>query len=458
LAAAAAVPAGAATRAPRAKRPPNFLYIMADDMGYADLSCYGRTDYRTPAIDALAAQGVRFTSAYANSAVCTATRVALITGRYQYRLPIGLEEPLGTRHVGVPASAPTIASVLKAQGYVSSLIGKWHLGSLPDYGPLQSGYDEFWGFRGGGVDYFTHAFDGKDLWDGDQPIERTGYLTDLLGDRAIDTIGRFQRTGRPWLVSLHFNAPHWPWEGPGDGAESRRLAAMPNPRSALGDYDGGTMATYAAMVTRMDFQVGRILRFLKARGLEQDTVVVFTSDNGGERFSTTWPFNGRKTELLEGGLRIPAIVRWPGLSKPGTTSDAQIMSMDWAPTFLAATGGTAPGFAPDGIDIRGAVGGGSLAERTLYWRYKHLGQQAVRRGRLKYLQIAGNSFLFDVVADPMERANLKTRQPDRYAELKAAWEAWNATMLPFDPQSQSAGFTAATMADHFNPTGAVAGP
>jgi arylsulfatase A-like enzyme len=460
IAGAAALPsaASAAARASGGKRPPNFLYIMADDMGFADLSCYGRTDYRTPALDALAAQGVRFTSAYANSAVCTATRVALITGRYQYRLPIGLEEPLGTRHVGVPASQPTIASVLRAQGYRSSLIGKWHLGSLPDYGPLQSGYDEFWGFRGGGVDYFTHAFDGKDLWDGDQPIERTGYLTDLLGDRAIDTIGRFQRLGRPWLISLHFNAPHWPWEGPDDEAESKRLAAMPNPRAALGHYDGGTMATYAAMVTRMDFQVGRILRFLKARGLERDTVVVFTSDNGGERFSEVWPFNGRKTELLEGGLRIPAIVRWPGLSKPGSTSDAQIMSMDWAPTFLAATGGTAPGFAPDGTDIRSAIGGRRLAERSLYWRYKHLTQRAMRRGRMKYLEIAGNSFLFDVVADPMERGNLKARQPAVFAEMKAAWETWNAAMLPLDPQSQSAGFSPATMADHFDPGGAVPGP
>lgn len=156
-------------------RKPNILFIVADDLGYADVSCYGRRDYRTPAIDRLAAEGLRFLQGYANSSVCSATRAALITGRYQYRLPLGLEEPLDERDVGLPPSHPTLPSILRRQGYCTTLIGKWHLGALPNYSPLKSGYDHFWGFRTGGVDYFTHKYFGKpDLWDGDVPIERNG--------------------------------------------------------------------------------------------------------------------------------------------------------------------------------------------------------------------------------------------------------------------------------------------
>jgi arylsulfatase A-like enzyme len=431
-------------------RRPNFLFIMADDLGYADLSCYGRRDYETPVLDRLAAQGTKFTHAYANSAVCTATRVALATGRYQYRLPVGLEEPLGDRNIGLPPAHPTIASLLRDQGYATSLIGKWHLGQLPDFGPLKSGYDEFWGLRGGGVDYFSHDFaNTHDLWDGETEIHETGYMTEMLGERAVDTLEARQRDGRPFLMSLHFTAPHWPWEGPGDQAESERLATLPDPVAHI-HYDGGDMDTYAEMVIALDTQIGRVLAKLAELGMDQNTVVVFTSDNGGERFSDVWPFTGRKTELLEGGLRIPAIVRWPGVSMPGTESDQQIMSMDWLPTFVAAAGGTQDAAHPsDGIDIREAVAGNVIAERALFWRFKNHGQEAARIGRWKYLNIAGNTFLFDVVADPLERANLKDRYPDKYAELVEAWQAWNATMLPNDPDAPSYGFTGAMLADHF---------
>ena len=432
-------------------RPPNILFILADDLGFADLSCYGRREYRTPALDTLAQQGTRFTSAYANSSVCTPSRVALLTGRYQQRLPIGLEEPLSQRNVGLPAAQPTLASLLRARGYATHLIGKWHLGKLPDYGPLQSGYEEFWGIRGPTVDYFTHAYNNEaDLWDGDTHIEQTGYLTDLLGDKTVQTLERLRKSARPWLISLHFTAPHWPWEGPQDQAESARLAAIKT-RGALRHFDGGDMKTYAAMVTRMDEQIGRILDTLRRLGMRNDTVVVFTSDNGGERFSDNYPFTGRKTELLEGGLRVPAIVRWPGLGRPGTTSDAQIMTMDWLPTFVAAAGGAVDTpVASDGVDIRRAVAGEALPERTLFWRYRNRKQQAARRGDWKYLEINGNSFLFNVVADPMERANLKLRQPSTFEALHAAWTAWNATMLPEDPEANSSGLTSDQLADHFD--------
>ena len=233
---------------------PNIVFIMADDLGYADLSCYGRRDFTTPNIDRIAAEGMRLTQAYANSAVCSATRTALITGRYQYRLPIGLEEPLGSaekRNVGLPSSHPTLPSLLKKAGYGTALIGKWHLGRLPDFGPLQSGYDHFWGFRGGALDYFTHKSgpantDSDDLWDQDVKVHQAGYLTDLIGAKATAVIADYARNPKqPFFLSLHFNAPHWPWEGPGDEAESLRI-------SALMDYDGGSLATYARMVRQMD--------------------------------------------------------------------------------------------------------------------------------------------------------------------------------------------------------------
>ncbi len=451
LAGAAGVAAGLATSARAARLParPNFLFIMADDMGYADLSCYGRTEYQTPELDRLAAQGMQFTSAYANSAVCTATRVGLITGRYQYRLPIGLEEPLAFKNLGLPPAHPTIASLLRTAGYKTSLIGKWHLGPLPDYGPLQSGYDDFWGLRSGGIDYFTHDIGGKpDLWDGDTPVAKAGYMTDLLGDRAIATITRNATSDQPWFMSLHFTAPHWPWEGPEDAVVSKQFIGSKDPL-ALAHFDGGTMETYAKMVTNLDQNIGRILRALKAQGLDRNTVVVFTSDNGGERFSKTWPFSGRKSELLEGGIRVPAIVRWPGLTRAGSKTGAQIMSMDWLPTFVAAAGAVPdPAYPADGIDIRAALSGGTLPERRLFWRYKFNTQSAIRQGKWKYLKIRNNSFLFDLDADPMERANLKTHQPAKFKELETAWAAWNATMLPFDPDSLSHGFTADQLADH----------
>jgi arylsulfatase A-like enzyme len=436
--------------AQRTRRKPNVLYIMADDLGYADLSCYGRRDYRTPVLDRLASEGMMFTHAYANSAVCTATRVALITGRYQYRLPIGLQEPLAGADVGLPPEHPTLPSLMRRAGYRTTLIGKWHLGALPKYGPLQSGYDEFWGIRSGGIDYFRHGADG-DLWDGDMHVGDAGYMTDLIGARAVTTLERRKQDGQPFFISLHFTAPHWPWEANDEEgrAESARIATHPR-ETGIQDYDGGSLATYAKMMKSLDDNIGRVLARLSELGLADNTIVVFTSDNGGERFSDTWPFTGKKTELLEGGLRIPAIVRWPGVVVPGTRSSQPIISMDWLPTFLAAGGARQdPAFRSDGLDIRPALAGGTLPERSFYWRFGNKGQRAVRRGAMKYLKINGNEFLFDVVADPLERANLKARQPAKFAKLKAAWEAWDATMLHV--AEPSAGNTPDHLADHFAP-------
>jgi arylsulfatase A-like enzyme len=420
-------------------RRPNIVFILADDMGYADVSCYGRRDLQTPNID----------RTYANSPVCTASRVAIITGRYQVRLAVGLEEPIGAttqRGIGLPPEHPTLPSLLRKTGYGTTLVGKWHLGGLPTFSPLKSGYDHFYGFRGGSLDYYRHtAGDTPDFWDEDKQVSQEGYLTDLFGDRAVKVIGDYARAGQSFLLSLHFNAPHWPWEAPGDQAEAERLRG----RSPF-DWDGGSQETYRRMIAALDIQVGRVLQALDDNGVGRDTIVVFTSDNGGERFSDTWPFSGKKTELLEGGLRIPAIISWPGRIPAGRISEQVTANMDWLPTLLAAVGTTTdPAYPADGMNLMPHLTqGAGVVERKLFWRYKALWQRAARIGDWKYLKILDNTFLFNVVADPLERANLKERHKDIFERLVSEWNAWNATMLPETPTSSTGNFTGAEMADH----------
>ena len=428
---------------------PNILFIMADDLGYADVSSYGARDYTTPNIDRLALEGLRFTQAYSNSANCSPTRTALITGRYQMRLPLGLEEPLGDTAppgIGLPPSHPTLPSILKKAGYGTTLIGKWHLGYLPDFSPLKSGYDHFFGIFAGSADYFNHGSKSPiPLYEQEVPVDRIGYMTNLLGERAVQTVERYARSKEPFLLSLHFTAPHWPWEGPDDEAESKRI------NGNIRHFDGGTQKTYAAMVQSLDANIGRVLQALDVNGLARDTIVIFTSDNGGERFSLTWPFSGMKSELLEGGLRIPAIVRWPGRIPAGTVSEQAMISMDWMPTLLAAAG-TAPdpAFPPDGENLLPILAGGAPPHpRKLYWRFKAAQQRALRDGDWKYLKIAGNEFLFDVVKDPRERGNLKERYKDVFERLKVDWEAWSATMLPERARPAAYNNPGNFLADHY---------
>jgi len=437
---------------------PNIVFILADDLGYADVSCYGQRDYTTPNIDRLAIEGLRFTQGYANSPVCSATRAALITGRYQYRLAVGLEEPINPsspKSAGLPPSHPTLPSLLKKVGYATALVGKWHLGFLPDFSPLKSGYDHFFGIFAGAADYFNHGPDALrsfpaggvvygQLYEQDVPVERHGYMTNLLGDRAVQTIDGYAKSRQPFLLSLHFTAPHWPWEGPDDEAESRRIRDIFH-------RDGGSQKTYATMVQSLDANIGRVLQALDANGLAGNTIVVFTSDNGGERFSNVWPFSGMKEELLEGGVRVPSIVRWPGRIAAGSVSDQVMATMDWMPTLLAAAG-TAPDVAhpSDGEALGLIVTGNAAAHpRKLYWRFHAGSQRAIRDGNWKYLRIAGNEFLFDVVRDPRERANLKDRERDVFERLKRDWEAWNETMLPERPRPMRYGNPGVGMADHY---------
>jgi arylsulfatase A-like enzyme len=436
-AAAAASAAFTAVRAAERDRRPNFLVILADDMGWADVGCYGRTDVKTPAIDSLARDGMKFEHAYANSSVCTPTRVALATGRYQNRLPIGQEEPLGTAEVGLEPSEPSLAAQLRAAGYQTSLIGKWHMGALDRYSPLKHGYEHFWGLRGGGVDYFTHSLSTgpspkADIWDGDVRVDETGYMTDLIGRHAADEITRMAAAPAPFLLSLHFTAPHWPWEGPGD-------QAIPATLKETMHHDGGTIATYRKMLESLDANVAKVLTALQKSGKARDTLVLFTSDNGGERFAKSWPFNGMKGELLEGGIRVPLIARWPARIRPRTITQQTAISMDFLPTLLDAAGVTPDASRPpDGTSLLPAFADASrVRDRELFWRYRAHGQAAVRRGQYKFLRIEGTEYLFDVVADPQERGNLKTHQPAVFDELKAAWENWNRQMLPYTPQNAS---------------------
>lgn len=448
----ALVPVRRLGRAAEPMQRPNIVFILADDLGYGDLSVYGQTDYQTPNLDRLATHGVRLTQAYANSAVCSATRIALITGRYQYRLPAGLAEPIrdASDHLGLPPNQPTLPSLLRAAGYATALFGKWHMGFLPRFGPLKSGYDVFFGNYGGDIDYFTHRPDAdptvpEDLYEGETPVHELGYYTRLLSDRACEYIG-MAPLDRPFLLSLHFTAPHWPWEGPDDESVSREIKEIIH-------YDGGNLATYGKMVMDLDAAVGRVLQALDDRGLSDDTIVIFTSDNGGERFSRMWPFSGQKTELLEGGLRVPAFMRWPGRVPAGSVSSQVAISMDWLPTLLsAANAASDPRFPSDGIDLLPILRGEhSTVERTLFWRYKRLRQRAVRSGNWKYLKINDNEFLFDVAVDQRERANLAQKHPQVFADLKRQWGDWNRTMLPSPRSAYSHGVSPRHQADHYRP-------
>ncbi|HZS09698.1 MAG TPA: sulfatase-like hydrolase/transferase [Blastocatellia bacterium] len=412
---------------------PNVLFILADDLGYGDLSCFGRPDYTTPNLDRLAQQGVRFSSAYSASPVCTPTRCAFITGRYPARVPVGLQEPLAWKKglgdkagvLGLSPDHPTVASLLRKNGYRTALVGKWHLGYLPTFGPIQSGFDEFFGILSGGVDYFTHK-DGAgepDLFEDKVPVERLGYITDLLTERAVRYISR--RHDRPFYLSLHYTAPHWPWEGPEDKQVSSKLK---------GGFDGltagGSLKTYAAMMKSLDEGIGQVMRALGKAGRDRDTLVIFTSDNGGERFSYNWPFTGQKAELREGGIRVPAIIRWPGVIPSGRATEQVAITMDWTATILAATQTRPdPAYPLDGLDLLPvSKGGRQIDERRLFWR--HGRQDAARIGKWKYLNDGTREYLFDLSADQREQADFKEQHPDVFGQLRGEFQNWQAQMLP----------------------------
>lgn len=414
---------------------PNFVFILADDLGYADLGCYGgrASPSCSPCIDQMASEGLVFSDGYSNAPVCSPTRFSLMTGRFQYRLRAGNDEPISSRHrgsaaLGLPPAHPTLPSILRDAGYRTALAGKWHLGFLPHFSPLKSGYGEFFGPMSGGVDYFTHRDSAgvHDLFDGEQERERTGYLTDLISDRAVEFIGRQRDASSPFFLSVHYTAPHWPWETRADEAEARRLGND----GRIVHTDGGSVATYQTMVRHMDEGIGRILAALKDAGVDDNTLVAFTSDNGGERYSDTWPLVGKKMDLLEGGIRVPYVVRWPARVKPGGMTTQLAITMDWTATFFAAAGVHAhPDYPLDGMSLLSVLEHpDSPVERELFWRMKYRTQKALRQRDWKYLSIEGDEFLFNLATDSRERANQGKRDPARLAAMRARYAAWEATV------------------------------
>jgi arylsulfatase A-like enzyme len=431
VAAGTAAAALATPRPARAQDRPNVLFILADDLGYGDLSSYGRPDYMTPVLDRLAAQGMKLTSAYAAAPVCTPTRCAFITGRYPQRFEVGLQEPLtaSSPPVGLPAAQPTIATRMRAAGYETALIGKWHLGWREEYRPNRHGFDEFFGSLSGALDYFTHVAPDAgeatlpDLWENERRITADAYLTDLFSDRAAEFVAR-QRS-KPFYLSLHYTAPHSPWEGPRD-----RAAADHSDHGAGPMVSGGSLETYAKMMVSMDEGIGRVLAALRRARHERDTLVIFTSDNGGERYSFNWPFSFQKLYLHEGGIRVPAIVRWPGVVPAGSVTDQAAITMDWTATILAAAGAPADAAQPlDGESLLPVLAGERGAyDRALFWRTRT--RAAARVGRWKYLQEGGDGHLYDLAVDPGEKTDLKEREIVVFEDVQSRYEAWAATMLP----------------------------
>ena len=419
---------------------PNIVFIVADDLGFADLGCYGGREAEfgpvSPVLDGLAAAGLKFTQGYANSPVCSPTRFALMTGRYQYRLRGAAEEPInsksrGSATLGLPPEHPTLPSLLRDAGYRTALIGKWHLGYPPHFSPLKSGYQRFFGPMSGGVDYFSHC-DSRgthDLWQGEQEHREDGYLTDLITDRAVQWLGEVAGPaggGQPFFLSLHYTAPHWPWETRDDAALAEEV------KDNLFHLHGGNIHRYRKMIHQMDEGIGRVMAALRQAGVDRDTLVVFTSDNGGERFSDNWPLVGGKMDLTEGGIRVPWIAHWPAAIAPGGVSDQQCLTMDWSATMLAAAGVAADADHPlDGVSLLPVLHDPAATfERAMAWRMNHRGQRALRVGDWKYLQVDGHEYLFKLPDDERERANHAKREPERLAAMRQAWEDWAATMPP----------------------------
>jgi arylsulfatase A-like enzyme len=411
----------------KAQRP-NIIYIMTDDMGYGDLSCYGQKNYATPNLDKLASQGVKFVNAYAAAPVCTPTRTAFMTGRYPARTPVGLMEPLRGPKLdgayGLTSDIPSIALLMKESGYETILIGKWHLGFMPQHSPMRNGFDYFFGIHSGAADYISYrGANGEgthDLYENDVMVYPKGYLTDLFTQKSVDFIN--QKHDKPFFLNINFNAPHWPWQGPSD-------MAYPD---SVNFTEGGSPSVYAAMMKSLDDGIGKIMQALDDAQLTNQTIVIFTNDNGGERYSDNGGLSKHKMTLWEGGIRVPAFVRWPPKIKAGITTQQVAVTMDWTATILKAGGAKADkNFPLDGIDLMPILTGKeNTIERTFYWRiYQRTKHKAIRDGKWKYLQDEKGEYLFDLSTDQVEKNDLKLKEQKRFNALKEKFDSWEKTVL-----------------------------
>jgi len=407
---------------------PNIVLIMADDMGFADLSSYGAADIRTPHIDSIGKQGVRFTNAYCNAPECTPSRTALLTGRYQQRVG-GMECALGVGNVGrydeaiwlrernqmgLPFEEITIARILRQAGYDTACSGKWHLGYTSDFAPNGHGFDEYFGILGGNADYYKHSEeDGPNvLYENRKAVQREGYLTDLIVRHAVVWLKK--RTAKPFFLYVPFSAPHSPYQ-------SHTVKEIPP-----GGYNRGSRKTYAEMVEIMDAQVGEILAQLDRMGAAKNTWVIFLSDNGGTNVGSNKPYRGFKSSVWEGGIRTACVMRWPGVFRPGSNT-SQVSLMFDITASIAAAAGAKPPRPLDGQNLLAQWKGEQpLRPRTVFWRYRRADntRKAVRDGDWKLVNDSGAESLHHLGRDPQEQNNLLAQEPAVAAGLRKKLAAW----------------------------------
>jgi arylsulfatase A-like enzyme len=408
---------------------PNIVLIITDDMGYGDLGSYGSADIKTPHIDGIAKAGVRFTQFYANASTCTPTRAGLITGRYQQR--VTLERPLSHQtspdgKLGLPATGHSLPQLLLDHGYQTGLIGKWHLGYEPQFSPKAHGFASFFGFKAGYTDYYQHTDAGgePDLFENETPIKVDGYMTDLITERSVRFIGANAKA--PFFLEVAYNVPHWPYQVP-----DHPSTAIDKARHVLPfDENPGTRADYIKMMERADHGVGQILAALEQNGLAGNTLVIFTNDNGGEWLSNNGPLFNRKFSVYEGGIRVPAMMRWPGRLPAGVVTAQVGITMDLTRTILAAAGAPVPAEAKlEGINLLPLLGRGATPlPRTLFWRVvnANTNQRTVRDGDWKlFMDGPGRAMLYDLRNDIGERHDVaasNTSVARRLTQLLVAWE------------------------------------
>lgn len=409
-------------------KDPNFIIIMADDLGYGDISSYGNSYINTPHIDRLAAEGIKFLDFHSNGAVCSPTRAALMTGKYQQRTGIGgVITAANHRDVGLATDEITIADELKKYDYNCGIFGKWHLGYDPDYSPVLQGFDQFRGFVSGNVDYHAHIDqEGNfDWWNNLELQEEQGYTTDLITQYGVDFIESYHpdKTGKPFFLYLPHEAPHYPFQGRTDKA-LRTIGA----KGSNTVHTDSIPDIYKEMVEVLDEGVGRIMQTLRETGLDKNTIVIFCSDNGASKNGSNGILRGMKGDLYEGGHRVPAIAWYPSKFKAGRVSDQPIMTMDLLPTFLDFIGRRPSGNQIDGISIKDhLVSNAVLPARDLYWSFKN--KNAIRHENWKLVSInfEGKETieLFDLSKDIPEKNNLATDNPELVAQLQRKLDNWH---------------------------------
>jgi arylsulfatase A-like enzyme len=434
--------AAPALAAQPAARRPNILVIVADDLGYADLHCTGHPEVKTPHLDRLASQGVRFTDFVVSWPACTPSRSSILTGRYPQRN--GLYDMIRNQEVnwkfqfdeatyavspemtlGLDLREITIGQAMQKAGYRTGVIGKWDSGRARRFLPLQRGFDFYYGFANTGIDYYTHERYGvPSMFRGNDRIKEEGHATDLFRREALRFID--DNRERPFFLYLPFNAPH--------GASTFDKSTRQSPHEYLQMYAGSRRANYLALVTHLDDAIGAILDRLRRHGLENDTLVVFTSDNGGSGPGHNAPLRGGKGTLWEGGIRVPMIARWPGRIPSGTVSNEFASTLEFFPTFLAAAGAPPPpGVKLDGFNLLPVLEGKAKSERTeFFWQRQN--DKAARMGRWKWSDAAKSSGLYDLAADLGEKNDLAKERPEVLAQIRSRWAAWRKEMDDSEPR------------------------